>query len=352
MMTRTSKTKLSTRDLEARYNPKNVELRDLYVEASQSRGLLKNTYETIKKRLNRVFVYLYTECDNKYILDMTALDYVRMFSWLGQNSTNPSKTVTEIRYTCSNLIRFLKKLDPDKYGKLKNYAVGIMPPKPQKPKFRSDNILSDETCESIMQTLCERRDYRTACFMALLMYSHLPLKCAAQYKVEYVSDDLLTDDGLAYRTQKAIISRDDSVSCIGYVLAKPFRPYFDAWMAQRESLGIESKWLFPSSASPSYAISVNVANGMLRKIREISDIDFTVSRQSFDPFYCRRLVELGFTGQQARKVFTWHPEAMMDLFYQVKDSMLMNKEGLDGTNSDAEEKASVPASVDGAADEG
>lgn len=30
-----------------------------------------------------------------------------------------------------------------------------------------------------------------------------------------------------------------------YILAKPFQPYLDLWLKQREELGITSDWLFP-----------------------------------------------------------------------------------------------------------
>ena len=59
-----------------------------------------------------------------------------------------------------------------------------------------------------------------------------------------------------------------------YVLSKPFKPYLDLWLKERQEKGIESEWLFPDPDDPSKARSISALNSWANTFSRMLGIDW------------------------------------------------------------------------------
>ena len=68
------------------------------------------------------------------------------------------------------------------------------------------------------------------------------------FKVPYFDKENLICAGALYKTPEKIKTKgrgSKGKMIYAYTLAKPFQPYFDMWIEERDRLGIKSEWLFP-----------------------------------------------------------------------------------------------------------
>lgn len=80
------------------------------------------------------------------------------------------------------------------------------------------------------------------------MYSGRRKAELTRFKVSYLTDENLICGGSLYKTPEKMVTkgRGQRGKLLDiYILAKPFKPYLDLWLEERNKLGITSDWLFP-----------------------------------------------------------------------------------------------------------
>lgn len=146
---------------------------------------------------------------------------------------------------------------------------------PVNQAIREKTVLTDEQVQMILDKLVETGRYEQACFFALAIYSGRRKSELLLFKVPYFDDENIIYGSL-YKTPEKIRTKGRGVNgkmLTCYVLAKPFKPYFDLWMKQREERGIESEWLFPDKDDPSNHIQVSTANSWAEMYSRISGLN-------------------------------------------------------------------------------
>lgn len=123
---------------------------------------------------------------------------------------------------------------------------------PVNEPVREKTVLSDEDIKYLLDYNVEHGKYEKACFLALGVYSGRRKAELARFKVDYFKDENLICDGALYKTPEKIVTKGRGSKgklLFVYTLAKPFKPYLDLWLKQREELGITSEWLFPKKGA-------------------------------------------------------------------------------------------------------
>lgn len=269
-------------------------------------------YVTVKNgrtQLMEIAVFLYLERENRAITKMTTVDFVCLYSWYAYQGHGGASRFNAIRDTYSLFVLTIKRVDPVAYGDVQNVARALRTVK--KKQHRKFYPVPKDICEDILEFCCNAHDFKRACFFALLMYSSMPISAIMRFRVQYVAPEYLVGDCI-YRTNVPI-RVEGGKSYMGAVLAAPFRPYFDAWMLQRENMKIDSPWLFPTPTNPKKPMKKETGIKWIRDTAQYLELEEFLGRTRFFGMLCEEIVRLGIGDRNAEKVFTTNKAALLEL---------------------------------------
>ncbi len=172
--------------------------------------------------------------------------------------------------------------------------------------------------------------YEQACFFALAIYSGRRKSELLLFKVPYFDDENIIYGSL-YKTPEKIRTKGRGVNgkmLTCYVLAKPFKPYFDLWMKQREELGIESEWLFPDKEDPSNHIQVSTANSWADMYSRISGLN--VYLHSLRHAFTTNLARAGLPDSVIQEILGWSDISMVQVYKDIDSEEEFGKYFVDG----------------------
>ena len=153
-----------------------------------------------------------------------------------------------------------------------------------------------------------------ACFVALAAYSGRRKAELLRFKVSDFDDDNVVYGSL-YRTPRQIKTKGRGVNgkmLTCYTLAKPFRPWFDYWMAQREKKRIDSEWLFPDPKDPSKPRTVYAVSGWAKEFSDILGVEAYV--HMFRHFFTSHLASSGIPDGIIQEIVGWESQDMVKLY--------------------------------------
>ena len=113
-----------------------------------------------------------------------------------------------------------------------------------------------------------------------------------------------------------------------YVLAKPFKPYFDAWMAKRADLGIESEWLFPDRDDPTKTVPISTLNSWAETFSNILGIP--VYWHSLRHFFTTSLAKAYLPDSVIKTIIGWESLEMVDIYKDIDDEDEIGKYCMNG----------------------
>ena len=96
-----------------------------------------------------------------------------------------------------------------------------------------------------------------------------------RFKVSDFTDDKLVCGGSLWRSSPM---RTKGRGVQGkilqvYTLVKPFKPYLDLWINEREERGIQSQWLFPDDLNPSEIMPISTVNSWMNTLSRLTGKD-------------------------------------------------------------------------------
>jgi integrase len=161
-----------------------------------------------------------------------------------------------------------------------------------------------------------------ACVLALMIYGGRRKSEIPRFKVSYFDKENLICEGALYKTPEKIKTkgrgkRGKMLYC--YTLAKPFQPYFDMWLQERERQGIKSEWLFPY-----YKDGVWLNEPMSTTTLDSYAKTFTkLAGKPWFPHLCRhrattRYVEAGIPANVIKDIFGWSDVGLVDVYSDLE----------------------------------
>lgn len=301
-------------------NEENIELEEEFLEYLYTTDRAPSTIKQYRSALHIFWCWNLEYNKNKFFADLKK----REVSKFQNNALN-------VWQWSPRRIRFVKSV----MRSLENYIINILDDEfpdykkiwdkienPVNEAVREQPIFTDEELGKLLDTLVEKKDYMKACVLALMMYSGRRKAEIPRFKVSYFDESNLICNGALYKTPEKIKTkgrgqRGKLLYC--YTLAKPFQPYLDMWMKEREELGIESEWLFPSYKDGQWLDEPMKTTTIDSYARTFTNL----AGKPFFPHVCRhrattRYLEAGIPANVIKDIFGWSDVSLVDVYSDLE----------------------------------
>ncbi len=104
---------------------------------------------------------------------------------------------------------------------------------------------------------------------------------------------------------------------ICYVLYKPFKPYLDLWLADRQKRGIESEWLFTDVHDRTQPITISRMNSFARTYSKIMGTD--VYLHSLRHFMTSELARANIPDSVIQSLIGWDSADMVNVYKDIDE---------------------------------
>jgi len=227
-------------------NPENLELENDFIEYLESIDRSKGTIKQYRANLHVFWCWNLEFNKNKFFVDLTKREIAKFQSHAMNQWQWSPKRIRTVKAAISSLSNYIENILDDEYDGYKPIVRKIE--SPADTAVRTKTVFQDDDLEVLLSKLVERKQYMKACMLSLAMNSGRRKAELPRFKVSYFTDKNLICDGALYKTPEKVTtkgrgSRGKPLDL--YTLSKPFKPYLDMWLQERERLGIECDWLFP-----------------------------------------------------------------------------------------------------------
>lgn len=304
----------------AQVNEDNLELEDDFLEHLTSTDRSPNTIFQYKSALHIFWVWNLEHNKNKFFIDLTKRE-VSKFQNHALNVWGWSpRRMRFVKSTMRSLENYIINILDDEYPDYKRIWDKIE--NPVNEAVREQPVFTDEELEDLLSKLVESKEYMKACVLALITYGGRRKSEIPRFKVSYFDKENLICEGALYKTPEKIKTkgrgkRGKLLYC--YTLAKPFQPYLDLWLEERERLGIDSEWLFPLYKNEKW----------LNEPMNTTTIDSyakTFSRLAGKIWIphsgrhrcCTRFVEAGIPANIIKEIFGWSDVSLVDVYSDLE----------------------------------
>ncbi len=278
--------------------------------------------------LHIFFVWALQNADNKYFPEISKRDIVAYQNWLLRQNENSPARVRRLKSTLSSLSNYIEAIMDDELPGFRSIVRKIE--NPVNEPTREKTVLTDEQTKTILDTLVEREQYEQACFFALALYSGRRKSELLRFKVSYFDEENIIYGSL-YRTPEKIRTKGRGVNgkmLTCYVLAKPFKPYLDLWMKQREERGIESEWLFPDRSDPARHAPITTANSWAEMYSKISGTD--IYMHCLRHAFTTNLAKADIPDSVIQAIVGWESLEMVNVYKDIDNEEEFGKYFADG----------------------
>lgn len=266
--------KITSPEKTKRINKNNLRLIEDFLAYLKSIKRSDGTISGYRSDLLIIMTFILDNYDNKDFTKLTKRDIIGLQNIMIENG-NSSARIRRLKAAMSSLSNFVENVVADDDPELKDYRPIVR--KIENPPLESvqeKTVMSSEEVESLLGKLTEMEEHEKACFVALAAYGGRRKAELLRFKISDFGDDHIVCDGALYRSDPILTKGNKMLSC--YTLAKKFKPYLDAWIAERERLGIESEWLFPERDNPAEHRSISTVNSWAKTMSRLSGRDFYV----------------------------------------------------------------------------
>lgn len=337
MPRKTKQNDITCPELLAQINPDNVRLKLDFLDYLRSTQHSDGTVKGYDNDLDIFFVYCLKNLNNKRFVDVSKRDLVSFQNWLINENENSSSRVRRIKSAISSLSNFIQNIldDEPEFKDFRPIVRRIENPALQ--PVREKTVWDDADLESLLNELSTSGCHEKACMLALAMYSGRRKSELCRFRVSDFSDEKLVCDGALYKSAPIKTKGKGGGKYINcYTLAKRFKPYFDAWMAQRDELGIESEWLFPSAVNPKEQISVTTLNSWANTFSRMTGKDFYF--HSLRHAFTTSLVRAGIPDSVIAQIVSWESNDMVKVYTDIDADEQIGMYFKDGEISSPEKK--------------
>lgn len=259
----------------ANINPANIQLKHDFLDYLKSIKRSPGTIKGYDNDLDIFFCWVIDNAGNKDFVNITKRELVRFQNWLCDDNANSPARVRRIKAAISSLSNYIEAIldTEDEFKDFRSIVRKIESPALQ--AVREKTVLTDEQVDKLLMSLTDDGKYEKACAVALAMFSGRRKAELPRFRMSDFEDDKIVCDGALYKSspiQTKGRSGGKFIPC--YTLVKDFKPYLEAWIKQREELGIESEWLLPDPSNVSKPLSITILNSWAKTFSRILDEDF------------------------------------------------------------------------------
>lgn len=297
----------------SKVNPENLELEKDFLEYLKATDKAKNTISQYTSNLHIIWCWSLDYNKNKAFVDFTKREITKFQNHaLSVWGWSPRRLRT-VKATARSLENFIERMLDDEYPDYR--AIWNKIESPVNEEVRVKTVFADEELQALLAKLVELKQYRNACILALAMYSGKRKAEITRFKVSYFNDENLICGGALYKTPEKMVTkgRGQRGKLLDvYVLAKPFKPYYDLWMEERARLGIDSEWLFPNPHDPHEHIGIPMMNSIASVFARMLEKPFYF--HSVRHFWTTSMLEANLPESVVQMISGWSSAEMLRLY--------------------------------------
>lgn len=317
---------ITSPELLAQVNPQNIELLNDFMDYLKSVQRSETTINAYKNDIEIAWVWCLQHNNNAFYCDWTKRNVMKYQNWLINENGNSPARVRRLKAALSSLGNFVETILDEEFPDFRNIINKIENPVNQ--PVREKTVFSQEDVQEILDILVKKKKYEMACFVALGAYSGRRKSELCRFRISDFDKSRLVCDGSLYKSAPILTKGNKMLEC--YTLAHQFQPYLDLWMQSRESLCIESEWLFPNSSDASKHLGLSTVNSWAETLSRMTGRDFYF--HALRHHYCSFLVRSGIPDSMIVDIVGWSSSEMLKIYDDnPKDdrlSMYFSKDGI------------------------
>lgn len=328
--------RISTPEKIEQINPFNKQLQDEFLTYLKSVQRSPKTIAGYTNDLTIFWMYVLERAGNKKFTELTKRDFIGLQNWLINEHGNSPARVRRIKSAIASMSNYIERIldDEPEFENFKPMVKKVENPVLQ--PTREKTVWADEELEELLDKLSADGRHKQACALALAMCSGRRKAELPRFRVSDFTDDNLVCGGALYKTTEKIQTKGFGtgkfIYC--YTLAKKFKPYFDAWMKEREELGIESEWLLPSASDPSQQLKISTLNHWADKFTEMTGRPFYW--HSLRHYTCTYLSKAGLPDSALTEYIGWADSSLCKIYVDLEaEDILQQYFDADGVKKDA-----------------
>ncbi len=313
---------------EEKWNAVNKDNKELLKEWLVYLTSVDRSHETISQYENDIricFVWMLENANNKFFVDINKRDIMKFQNWMLTELKLSSGRIRRLKSTVSSLSNYIVNVLDDVYPDFKNIVNKI--PAPVNEPVREKTVLADEEVEKVLQELFENKKYQLACVLALAAYSGSRKSELLRFKVSYFKDEYIKN-GL-YSTPEKIKTKGRGSAgkkLTRFVLAAPFKPYFDKWMEERKIKGIPDDIddLFVVYQNEQWnPMKVSTLDNWTESLTKMFGKDFYF--HCLRHYFCTSLYRANIPAEIIKEVIGWQSVQMVSTYTDIEASEEFDK---------------------------
>lgn len=311
---KTKMNSITSPELLSQINPQNTELLNDFLEYLRSTQRSDSTIDGYKSDIEIAFVWNLQNNGNKFFVDWTKRNVVAYQNWLLMNNENSPARVRRLKSALSSMSNFIENVLDDEFPDFRNIINKVE--SPINEPVREKTVLSSEEVQSILDKLVDEKKYKMACLVALAAYGGRRKAELLRFKMSDFTDDRLVCDGALWKSAPIKTkgrARGKYLNC--YTLVKPFRPYLDMWIKEREEKGIESEWLFPADNDPSQPMQISTVNSWMNTLS--ASMGIPIYAHAFRHHFTTSLAKAGIPDGVIQSIVAWDSADMVRLYKDI-----------------------------------
>lgn len=306
-------------------SPENLDLEEGFLAYLQSIGRSEGTVKQYRANLHVFWIWNLENNHNKSFIDLKKRELIKFQNHCSIEWGWSSKRLRTVKATLSSLSNYIENILDDEYEDYRGIVKKIE--SPADVPVRDKTVFSEKQLKKLLNTLVKNEEYMKACALSLAMNSARRKAEIPRFKVSYFNEDNLICEGALYMTPEKMLTKGGKMLDV-YTLAKPFQPYLDLWMKQREEIGLKSDWLFPrfdrdGKCHPKEAISVYVLDSWANQFSEILGENFYW--HSIRHFATTKLSEANLPESVIQDLIGWSSSDMVRLYVDTPKSATFEK---------------------------
>jgi len=294
----------------AMINKNNLRLMEDFLSYMTSIKRSDGTIAGYRSDLLIVFTMILEHFDNKDFTKLTKRDIIGLQNLMIENG-NSSARIRRLKAAMSSLSNFVENIVADDDPELLNYRPIVRKiESPPLEAVQEKTVFNEEEIEGLLQKLIDLKEYEKACLVALAAYGGRRKAELLRFKVSDFDDNHVVCNGALYESSPLLTKGGKMLNC--YTLRKKFQPYLNAWLAERERLGIESEWLFPDRNDMESARKVETVNSWANTFSRLTGRDFYL--HALRHFTATSYVKAGLPDSVIIDIFGWSTADMLKIY--------------------------------------
>ena len=304
--------RITSKELLAQVNPENTELLDEFLDYLRSVQKSETTIEAYRHDIQIAWVWCLQHNKNLFFCDWTKRHIVKYQNWLINENGNSPARVRRLKASLSSLANYIELILDEDYPNFRNIINKIESPVNQ--PVREKTVLTTDDIDYILDALLADKKYEMACFVALAAYGGRRKSEICRFRVSDFGEDKLVCGGSLWRSDPLKTKgRGTQGKMLNvYTLAKPFRPYLELWMKEREERGIDSKWLFPSERDPEVPLPITTVDSWMNTLSKMTGKN--IYAHSFRHMYTTYLSDNGIPDSVIKEIQGWSDISMVSVY--------------------------------------